>query len=273
MTAEVVTYERRGLAAWLTLSRPEKVNALSQAVLDGVHEGVRRAVADDEVKVIVVTGAGANFSAGYDIEEEVREGITEAEQWHRALTRNVEVTMALWEAPKPTVAAVRGWCLAGACELAMACDMIVAADDARFGEPEILQGSGPVTLLMPFVLGQKRTNELLFTGATIAAEEALDAGLVNRVVAGDALDDAVGALVQRIAPVPLAVLRLTKMALTRAYEAMGLRAAVVSNRDLAAVLNGADTKEQREFREIVVARGLRAALAWRNERFPEDTNG
>jgi len=270
---EVVTYERRGVVAWLTLSRPEKVNALNQAVLDGIHDGIGRAVADDEVKVIVVTGAGANFSAGYDIEEEVREGITEAEQWHRALTRNVEVTMALWEAPKPTIAAVRGWCLAGACELAMACDMIVATEDARFGEPEVLQGSGPVTLLMPFVLGEKRTNELLFTGATIAADEALEAGLVNRVVPGDGLDDAVGALVHRIAPVPLAVLRLTKMALTRAYEAMGLRTAVLGNRDLAAVLNGADTEEQREFREIVADRGLRAALAWRNERYPEDDDG
>ena len=80
--------------------------------------------------------------------------------------------MELWSLPRPTIAAVRGWCLAGACELAMACDMIVAADDARFGEPEIRYGSGPVSLLMPFVLGQKKTNELLFTGDWVDAAEA-----------------------------------------------------------------------------------------------------
>ena len=92
--------------------------------------------------------------------------------------------MELWSLPRPTIAAVRGWCLAGACELAMACDMIVAADDARFGEPEIRYGSGPVSLLMPFVLGQKKTNELLFTGDWVDAQEAERLGLVNRVAPG-----------------------------------------------------------------------------------------
>jgi enoyl-CoA hydratase len=171
--------------------------------------------------------------------------------------------------PKPTIAAVRGWCLAGACEVAMACDLIVASEDARFGEPEIRYGSGPVTLLMPFVLGQKKTNELLFTGDTIEAGEAERAGLVNRVVAEDQLAAAVDELVQKIAPTPLPVLRLTKLALLRAYEAMGLRAAVQSNLDLSAILNAADTPEQREFDRIAAADGLKAALAWRDARYGE----
>ena len=108
--------------------------------------------------------------------------------------------MELWSLPRPTIAAVRGWCLAGACELAMACDMIVAADDARFGEPEIRYGSGPVSLLMPFVLGQKKTNELLFTGDWVDAHEAERLGLVNRVAPADGLEAAVDALVAKIAP-------------------------------------------------------------------------
>src|SRR6185503_9478361 len=145
------------------------------------------------------------------------------------LAHDVALTMELWELPKPTIAAVRGWCLAGACELAMACDLVVAADDAQFGEPEIRYGSGPVTLLMPFVLGQKKTNELLFTGGLIDAQEALRHGLVNRVVAAEELDAAVAELAAKIAPTPLPILRLTKLALQRAYEAMGLRAAVDAN--------------------------------------------
>ena len=141
------------------------------------------AIEDDDVKVVVLTGAGRAFSAGYDIAEEVEQKIDGAERWHDVLAHDVELTMELWALPKPTIAAVRGWCLAGACELAMACDLVVAADDAQFGEPEIRYGSGPVTLLMPFVLGQKKTNELLFTGDAITATEAERLGLVNAVVA------------------------------------------------------------------------------------------
>ena len=93
---------------------------------------------------------------------------------------------------------MRGYCLAGGCELAMACDMIITGESGRFGEPEIRYGSGPVTLLMPFILGQKKTNELLFTGDAISATEAERLGLVNAVVAPDALEDAVNALVAKI---------------------------------------------------------------------------
>src|SRR5439155_1067558 len=127
---------------------------------------------DDEVKVVVLTGAGRAFSAGFDISEEVDSRVEGAEQWRRILADDVELTLELWSLPKPTIAAVRGWCLAGGCDLAMACDLIVAADDARFGEPEIRYGSGPVTMLMPFLLGQKKTNELRSTGDAIDPREA-----------------------------------------------------------------------------------------------------
>ena len=266
----LVLEERRGPAAWLTLSRPDKLNALSYGLVHELREAIRRVADDDEVKVVVVTGAGRAFSAGFDLSEEAASRVEGAEQWRRILADDVALTLELWSLPKPTIAAVRGWCIAGACELAMACDMIVAADDARFGEPEIRYGSGPVTLLMPFLLGQKKTNELLFTGDVIDAAEAERLGLVNRVVPQDELEDAVAGLVQKIAPTPLPVLRLTKLALLRAYEAMGLRSAVLSNLDLSAILNAAETPEQREFDEIVATQGLKAALAWRDARYGEE---
>ena len=269
MTESLVLYEGRGPAAWLTLNRPEKLNALSFALVGELRAAIRRASEDDEVKVVVLTGAGRAFSAGFDISEEADSRIEGAEQWRRILADDVELTLELWSLPKPTIAAVRGWCLAGGCDLAMACDMIVAADDARFGEPEIRYGSGPVTLLMPFLLGQKKTNELLFTGDAIDAAEAERIGLVNRVVAAEELDEAVEELVRKIAPTPLPVLKLTKLALLRAYEAMGLRSAVLANLDLSAILNAAETPEQRQFDEIVSAQGLKAALAWRDSRYGE----
>jgi enoyl-CoA hydratase len=264
---EFVLEERRGPALWITMNRPEKLNALSGELVEALRASFRRAASDDEVKVVVLTGAGRAFSAGFDLSEEAASEIASAERWHDLLTTDVSLGLELWSLPRPTIAAVRGWCLAGACELAMACDMIVAADDARFGEPEIRYGSGPVSLLMPFVLGQKKTNELLFTGDWIDAHEAERLGLVNRVAAADGLEAAVDALVAKIAPTPLPVLRLTKLALNRAYEAMGLRQAVHANLDLSAILNAAETPEQREFDQIVAAQGLKAALAWRDTRY------
>src|SRR6478609_1176791 len=214
--SDVVLYETRGPAAWITLNRPEKLNALNGPVLEALHAAFDRAVADDEVKVVVLAGAG---------------------------------------------------------ELAMACDIIVSGESGRFGEPEIRYGSGPVTLLMPFILGQKKTNELLFTGDMIDAEAAERAGMINRVVADDELDAEVEALVRKIAPTPLPVLRLTKIALVRAYEAMGLREAVNINLDLSSMLNAADAPEQREFMQIVQSSGLKAALAWRDNRYGEVLGG
>ena len=268
--SDEVLYEKRGPAAWITLNRPEKLNAMNVEVVRQLGERLRTAETDDAVKVVVLTGAGRAFSAGYDISEEVGDTISGAAQWRSVLAPDVEVAMQLWSLPRPTIAAVRGWCLAGACELAMACDMVVATEDSRFGEPEIRYGSGPVALIMPFVLGQKKTNELLFTGDTMDAAEAHRCGLVNRVVPADRLDSAVDELVRRIAPTPLPVLRLTKLALVRAYEAMGLRSAVASNLDLSAILNAADTPEQREFDRIVAAEGLKAALKWRDTRYAQE---
>lgn len=266
---DAVLFERRGPAAWITLNRPEKLNAMNGDVVKGLRHRLREVASDPEVKVVVLTGAGRAFSAGYDISEEVKDRIEGADQWRSVLAEDVDLALELWALPRPTIAAVRGWCLAGACELAMACDLIVAATDARFGEPEIRYGSGPVALLMPFILGQKKTNELLFTGDSMDAEEAHRCGLVNRVVDGDRLEASVEELVLKIAPTPLPVLRLTKLALVRAYDAMGLRQAVAVNLDLSAILNAAETPEQQEFDRIVAAQGLKAALKWRDARYGE----
>ena len=220
--SEAVLYETRGPAAWITLNRPEKLNAINADVLDGLNAAFDRAIADDEVKVVVVTGAGERaFSAGYDLSAEAAHADIPAHEWHGVLATDIDATMRLWSLPKPTIAAVRGYCLAGGCELAMACDIIVSGESGRFGEPEIRYGSGPVTLLMPFVLGQKKTNELLFTGDMIDAEAAERAGMVNRVVADDEIEAAVDELVRKIAPTPLPVLRLTKIALIRALRGHG----------------------------------------------------
>ena len=149
----------------------------------------------------------------------------------------------------------------------MACDLVVAAEGAQLGEPEIRFGSAPVTLLMPFVVGQKRTRELLMTGDLIDAVEAERIGLVNRVVPADRLADEVNALAERLARVPPDVMAPTKMMLNRAMDAAGFAAAVEMGLDLQAFINMSETA--REFDAIVRAEGLKAALAWRDRRYDE----
>lgn len=263
----IIRYEAAGPVARITLHRPDKLNALSHALVDNLSLTLAQAAADDEVKVVVLNGAGRAFCAGYDLSEEVEEKIEDADTWHRILSRDVAVTLELLRLPKPTIAAVHGYCLAGGCDLAMACDIVIATDDARFGEPEIRYGSGPVTMLMPFLIGQKKTNELLFTGDVINAVEAERLGLINRMVASEQLADEVEALIAKIIPTPLAVLRYTKLGIIRAYEAKGLNQAVAANLELSAILNASNTPEQQEFASIAARDGLGAALAWRDERY------
>src|SRR5262249_18269772 len=135
--------------------------------------------------------------------------------------------------------------------------------------PEIRYGSAPVTLLMPYLIGQKRTRELLFTGDLIDAVEAERMGLVNRVVPADRLAAEVDALADRLARTPPEVMGPTKAMLNRAIEAAGFRLAVEAGLDLGAIINAADTPEQREWDEIVRRDGLKAALAWRDQRYDE----
>ena len=153
------------------------------------------------------------------------------------LARDVAATLAVWRCPKPVIAQVHGFALAGGLELAMACDLVVASDDARLGEPEIRFGSAPVTLLMPFLVGQKATRELLMTGDLIDATEARRLGLVNRVVPPDRLAAEVDALAETLARVEPDVMAPTKAMLNRSMEAAGFLAAVEAGLDLQSIIN------------------------------------
>jgi enoyl-CoA hydratase len=248
----------------LTLNRPAKLNAISAELRDALAGAIAEAADDERVRVIAIAGAGRAFCAGYDLADAAP---TTAWAWRDVLARDVEATLAVWSCPKPVIAQVHGFALAGGLELAMACDLIVAADDAQLGEPEIRFGSAPVTLLMPFVIGQKKARELLMTGDLIDAAEAHRIGLVNRVVPRDRLDHEVDALADRLARVAPDVMAPTKLMLNRAMDAAGFAAAVEMGLDLQSFINMSDTA--REFDAIVQSEGLKAALAWRDRRYEE----
>lgn len=270
----VVLIERRGPALWLTMNRPDKLNAISQEMIAELRAALGTAAANDDIRVVVLRGAGRAFSAGYDIAASVggTEGGTSmagatAWMWRSRLADEVALTMEIFHFPKPTIALVHGWTLAGACELMMACDLAIATEDAMLGEPEIRYGSGPVTLLMPFVMGMRKTKQLLMTGEAMDARTAEAHGLINEVVPTDELEAAGERYIRLLAMVPPAVMVMTKKAINKAYEVQGLMTAVDYNIEASAILNGAETPEQQEFAEIARTRGLKAALAWRDERF------
>jgi enoyl-CoA hydratase len=254
-------------ASWgvrLTLNRPDKLNAISADLRDSLKSAIEEAAADPAVRVVVIAGAGRAFCSGYDLSEAVP---TDAWGWRQVLAKDVEATLAIWRCPKPVIAQVHGYALAGGLELAMACDLAVAAEDAQLGEPEIRFGSAPVTLLMPFLVGQKKTRELLFSGDLVDGLEAARIGLVNRAVPADRLTDEVDALADKLARVPEVVMAPTKLMLNRAMEASGFLAAVEAGLDLQSFVNMSETA--RAFDVVVRRDGLKAALRWRDERYKE----
>lgn len=265
--ADVEPLVIREAAKWgvrLTLNRPAKLNAINRELREALTAAIDQAAEDADTRVIVIAGAGRAFCAGYDLSEAQP---AEAWGWREILAVDVAATLAIWRCPKPVIAQVHGYALAGGLELAMACDLVVAAEDAQIGEPEIRFGSAPVTLLMPYLVGQKKTRELLFTGDLVDGVEAARIGLVNRAVPADRLEAEVDALADRLARVPPDVMAPTKLMLNRAMEAAGFLVAVESGLDLQSFVNVSATS--RDFDAIVRRDGLNAALAWRDARYDE----
>jgi enoyl-CoA hydratase/carnithine racemase len=264
MAEPIVLTERTSWGVRLTLNRPDKLNAISHDLREALTTAIAEAADDDAVRVIAIAGAGRAFCSGYDLAEEVPDG---AWEWREVLRRDIDATLAIWACAKPVIAQIHGYALAGGLELAMACDLIVAAEATRLGEPEIRFGAAPVTLLMPFLIGQKRTRELLLTGDLIDAAEAERIGLINRVVAPDQLAAEVDALADRLARVDPDVMAPTKLMLNRAMDAAGFAAAIEMGLDLQSFVAVSET--YREFDAIVRRDGLKAALAWRDQRYDE----
>ena len=264
MSAPLVQYECRGAIAVLTLNRPDKLNAINAAMIDELSRALDTAEADEAVRVIVLAGAGKAFSAGFDLDMETGDGAPDPAAIRRALHNDLRIIMRFWDSPKVTLAAVHRYCLGSAMELAVACDLTVAADDCLFGAPEVRFGSGIVALLLPWLVGPKQAKRLLLTGDDrVSASDALGMGLISSVVAADRLMDEALAVAQRIASNdPLAV-KLTKQALNRSLDIAGLRAALAQALEIDVLIESTDSPEKREFEAVLKRDGAKAALAWR----------
>jgi enoyl-CoA hydratase len=263
-----IRYAMSERIARITLDRPERVNAMNQQMLVDIGRALDLAEHDADVRVVLVTGAGAAFSSGFDLKEQMDRRPTGMAQWRDILQRDFDTVMRFWRFPKPTIAAVRGACLAGACELAMACDITIAAEDAFFGEPELKFGAGIVAMMLPWVVGPKLAKEIILTGEDrMPAMRAREIGMVNRVVPPSELDAAAMALARHIAVIDPHLVGETKRAINAAYEARSMADALAAALDIDLGIEGAGSPDKIAFMEVARREGLRAALAWRDARF------
>jgi len=270
MTYATIVFEKLGAVARLTLNRPERANALNRTTLEEIGAALDQAEHDPDIRVVIVRGAGSAFSSGFDLKEQMERPPRGIDEWGPVLRRDFDTVMRFWHFPRPTIAAVRGPCLAGACELALACDLTIAADDAFFGEPELKFGAGIVAMILPWMVGPKIAKEIILTGEDrISAARAKEIGIVNRVVPAAELDSAALALARHIAAIDPDLVKQTKRAINRAYEAQNMLAALEEALAIDLAVEGAGSPDKAQFMDIARRDGLKAALAWRDARFPK----
>ncbi|MFK7987812.1 MAG: crotonase/enoyl-CoA hydratase family protein [Sandaracinaceae bacterium] len=232
MDFETLLYSVSGRVATLTLNRPSRLNAINDVLPRELRSAVERAEADPDVHVIVLTGAGKGFCGGYDLQHYAeRVGEIPGSQsmpWdptvdYALMSRNTQDFMSLWRAHKPTIAKVHGAAVAGGSDIALCCDLVVMADDARIGYPPARVWGIPTTMMWVYRLGMEKAKRMLFTGDLLSGKEAEAMGLVLKSVPRDELDAAVEALCDRMKGVPLNQLMMSKLSVNQAYENMGLR--------------------------------------------------
>lgn len=268
MSLTMVRYQKIGRVGRITLDRPERTNALNQAMLGEIGRALDMAEADGEVGAVIVTGAGTAFSSGFDLKDQMEASPAGIGDWRPLLRNDFDTVMRFWHCPKPTIAAVRGPCLAGACELALACDLTVAAEGAFFGEPELKFGAGIVVMLLPWLVGPKIAKEIILLGQDrIPASRAYEIGMVNRVVPEAELDATALAMAGNIAALDPMLVKETKRALNQSLEAQGLLQALETALGIDLVIEGEGSPDKRAFMDVLRREGLRAAIRWRDGRF------
>jgi len=272
-----ITCEQDGPVGILTLNRPEAMNTISHDLENAMHRALDRAVSDDTIRAIVLTGAGERaFSAGYDLTE-TPDFANTAERlgyWWDTDKGTPDKHWHLLNLEKPVIAAVRGWCLAGAFWYSLACDVTIAGEDAVFGQPEIRETQNS-TALLPFLIGWKNAARYALTGDHFDAHEAERLGIVNEVVPSDQVLQRAVELGKRFAMVPADSVRLNKRIIAFTLETMGLRSALSGASFLSAMVHSCadDSPELQEMFEVRRSQGMGASLKVRDDKFRPEPGG
>ncbi|MEQ1754096.1 MAG: crotonase/enoyl-CoA hydratase family protein [Micropepsaceae bacterium] len=234
MSFRHLTYETEGRIATITLNRPERLNAISRGMPQEIREAVEKAGDDNDIHCIILTGAGRSFCAGYDLidfaesksrtsgGQDASHGPWDPMVDFAMMYRNTQDFMSLWRSNKPTIAKVRGHAVAGGSDIALCCDLVVMAEDARIGYPPSRVWGVPTPMMWVYRLGAERAKRMLFTGDLITGKEAANIGLISECVPDAELNSRVVALATRISAVPKNQLMMMKLVVNQSVESMGI---------------------------------------------------
>jgi len=235
MSYEQITYEQIGAIARISLNRADKRNAQGQQLLRELDEAMVQAERDPEIRVVILAGQGAHFSAGHDLKEGtvLRANPTVESRYEYENEHFLGYCLRIYDLSKPTIAQVQGACIAAGFMVANMCDMMVASEDAYFSDPtaHTLGAAAVEMLIHPYVLGLRKAKEFLFTGSRLTAAEGLELGMINKVVPTGELEAETLKLAQRVADAPPFALRLLKRSLNRTRDAQGFRSAIEAHFD------------------------------------------
>jgi enoyl-CoA hydratase len=271
---EAVDYSTDGAVARIVLNRPERLNAINTQLVSDLRAAVVAANDDAAARVIVLSGAGRAFCAGYDLDwgtkaedasQRAMSGQWDPVRDYLGMSRNVRAYMSLWESPKPVIAQVHGWCVGGGTDMALCSDLIFMAEDAQIGYPPARVWGEPTTMMWVYRLGLETAKRLMLTGASLTGVEAVRVGLASRAVPAERLADEVDAFARQLATIPLNQLVMSKLLVNQAYENMGLRTTQI----LGTVFDGVarHTPEGIAWRDMAMREGFREAVRRRDAPF------
>lgn len=269
MAYQEIEYSKDRRVATILLNRPDKLNAMNGALMAEFEQALDEFNNDDDARVLVIRGAGRAFSAGFDIGggapqdgHQRREVTVDGDR--DGLQATAMRWLRVWESPKPVIAMVHGFCLAGASELAVMADLTYVADDARIGFPSLPIGSGDIETFWYWFVGAKRTKEIAWLlGTQISGKKAQEWGFANASFPAEQLEEETYKTAHLIARLPLPLLNLKKKSVNRIMEFQGFRAAVLSGAEWDAIAHA--TAPVKEMQARMREGGMQAAIKWFNE--------
>jgi enoyl-CoA hydratase len=283
MSYETLLYDTEGAIATVTLNRPDRLNTIVPPMPDELERAIDAAVADRDVKVIVLRGAGRAFCAGFDLGGGFHhwdEGLTTDGKWDPGKDFMMATSptfgpvpkfMSIWRSPKPVIAQVHGWCVGGGSDMALCADLVIASEDARIGTPYSRMWGCYLTGMWIYRLGLTRAKEYALTGKPLSGCEAVEVGLINEAVPFERLESEVHGTAERLASVPLSQLAAMKLVVNQAFDNMGL----ASTQKLGPILDGLmrNTPDALHWIEVAEREGVSAVAGERDRLFADYSAG
>lgn len=266
-----VLMEKKDGVGYISLNRPEKHNAMNHGMVAEIVEALSLYDKDEEVSCIVLRGEGKSFCSGYDMSPD-KKPFTTYDEWRKEAVDSNAMDWGIWDNRKMVIASVKGYCLAGGCDLMLCCDMTISADNAVFSEPELEFSTHPSFLILPYIVPLKVAKYMLVTGERFNAEEAKDLGMVNKIVTLDDLDKETHLLAKKVAKLYSPAMQYLKRSINMTREIAGLRNMIDVSEEYFTASKMQLSPLAKKFFEIAEKDGMKAAIEWRTAYFAESSD-